>query len=394
MKSLRISLLIISFAYLPVVQADLTDLTKSITRFFVDKKTETGKTFIAKKFLELAHPSEKRTVNLVARKFLKPVIKKRMLKAQKGLKKPKASLLLSRNYDRKIFPIPPIPYNKKYDRDPAILYYPNKHKSTKPTPLIVSLHGYSGGQWIADYFLPLADKVSKKGYILAVPSGTKDKFGNQFWNGTNICCDWYKTKVDDVGYITNLITSIKKFNKISKVIVIGHSNGGFMAHRYACDTPLKIHGIISWGGSNYYNPRKCRPNHPVNILHLHGDKDLTIPYRGKGQSLPSAPTVVKDWAKRFGCSSSKNMIGPYELEVRAKSNQARAIDYIGYQNCKDNKKVILGTVKDGNHTNPIHGDMFDFILNLTIGMDFNFNRFNFHNRATRKAREAREANSH
>lgn len=374
------------FKFLPIVfllllssQAfSTTPIEKMITRLFVDKKSKTRKSLIVKELLKGKKDHVSRKTNLAARRFLIPVLKKRMKRLSKMTKEAKNSLIPNRNYDRKIFKIPSMPYNKKFQRDPAILYFPKNHNKTKPTPLVISLHAYSGGEWISDYYLPLKSHVTKTGYILAVPSGTNDKDGNQFWNGTDVCCDWNYTKVDDVGYLMNLISRLKEKNNISKVVLIGHSNGAFMAHRFACDSHIPIAGIISWGGANYYNPNSCNPIKLVNILHLHGNKDKRIPFNGLDGSLPSAQQVVNDWGKRLKCKiNADSILGPINLEVNSNSRDSKTIEYISLDKCANNKKVIFGIVKGGNHIKPIDKLMIQFIMDLTLKNDFNLRKYKF-----------------
>ncbi len=194
---------------------------------------------------------------------------------------------------------------------PYAVTTPSKYDAKVPTPLVVLLHGYSGNaSWQDDYF-KLSALAEKKAFLLALPEGTKDGLGNQFWNASDACCDFYKTGVDDVAYLKAVIADMKaRFNVDAKrVYVVGHSNGGFMAHRLACELSADIAGIVSLAGAVYADPAKCTPSEPVAVLQVHGDADETVAYGG-GSVLngvpphPSAKATVATWASKNGCEDT------------------------------------------------------------------------------------------
>ena len=66
------------------------------------------------------------------------------------------------------------------------------------------------------------------------------------------CCDKYDAKPDDVGYLTGLIDEIIAAGwpvDPKRIYLFGHSNGGYMAHRMACDRADRIAAIICLAGS-------------------------------------------------------------------------------------------------------------------------------------------------
>ena len=74
-----------------------------------------------------------------------------------------------------------------------------------------------------------------------------------------------------------------------RVFVLGHSNGGYMSHRMACDHADLIAGIVSLAGAAYDDPPagelplpRCRPSEPVAVLEVHGMADGTVRY-GSGR---------------------------------------------------------------------------------------------------------------
>lgn len=194
---------------------------------------------------------------------------------------------------------------------PYAVTTPSKYDATVPTPLVVLLHGYTGNARQLDAYFKLSALAEKKTFLVALPDGTKDSLKNQFWNASDACCDFLKTGVDDVAYLKAVIADMKaRFNVDAKrVYVVGHSNGGFMAHRLACEFAEGIAGIVSLAGAVDADPAKCGPSEPVAVLQVHGDADETVAYNG-GSVLkgvpphPSAKTTVATWASKNGCDDA------------------------------------------------------------------------------------------
>ena len=82
---------------------------------------------------------------------------------------------------------------------PATAYLPAVPKPR--APLLISLHGYGSSATKQESYLKLADEANKRGFVYLVADGTKDSNGRQFWNAIPACCDFEKTKVDDVFYL-------------------------------------------------------------------------------------------------------------------------------------------------------------------------------------------------
>ena len=150
------------------------------------------------------------------------------------------------------------------------------------SPLVVLLHGYtSDGETQANYF-GLPALVDKAGFLLATPNGTRDLIGKRFWNATDGCCDFFYSGVDDVAYLDAVIDEIAARYPVdpARVFLVGHSNGAFMSHRYACDRSSRVAAIVTLAGMQWKDQSRLRPSSPVSVLHVHGRNDETIKYEG------------------------------------------------------------------------------------------------------------------
>ena len=157
-------------------------------------------------------------------------------------------------------------------------------------PLLLVLHGYSSNGAEAMRWLPLGEAAGRRGVVWAYPDGSPDERGVRFWNATDACCG-FGSDVDDVAYLTDLIDEIAATTRIdpARIYVAGHSNGGFMSHRMACDRADKVTAIASISGVTFADPARCAPTAPVAILQVHGTDDETIDFQGSVLQVPGVP---------------------------------------------------------------------------------------------------------
>jgi polyhydroxybutyrate depolymerase len=190
---------------------------------------------------------------------------------------------------------------------PYHFYVPPGYDKNTPAPLVILLHGYTASGDEQELYFQLKPIADKHTFLYAYPDGTIDEFGNRFWNADDACCDIGKTGVDDVAYINAIIDDVQsKYNVDPKrIFLTGHSNGGFMSHRMACDAP-RIAAIASFAGAVWKDPTKCNPAAPVSILEIHGDNDMVINYNGGSNAglgeYPSAHDTVATWAAKNHCT--------------------------------------------------------------------------------------------
>ena len=159
---------------------------------------------------------------------------------------------------------------------------PSSYDGQTPLPLVLVLHGYGGdAAGYLDYFRmePLAEA---RGFLVCHPEGTVDRNGWRFWNATEACCNFYGSNVDDSAYLRGLIEELARQYVVDRkrIYVTGHSNGGYMSHRMACDHADLIAGIASLAGMTFLDPNTPRPSQPVNVLQIHGTADEVVPYAG------------------------------------------------------------------------------------------------------------------
>ena len=161
---------------------------------------------------------------------------------------------------------------------PFTLVLPSNYQPGTPAALIIALHGYTANTPYADSYFQLSKVADQKGILTIYPSGSKDSNGYLFWNATPACCNFDSSTVDDEAYLLSIIDSVSRDYPVdpARVYIIGHSNGGFMAHRMACNQSDRIAAIVSLAGATYSNTRSCKPTSPVSVLEIHGTNDAVI----------------------------------------------------------------------------------------------------------------------
>jgi polyhydroxybutyrate depolymerase len=194
---------------------------------------------------------------------------------------------------------------------------PRDYQSLGPLPLVVLLHGYGANATGQEAYFALGPQVHERRFLLALPEGTRDPGGRQFWNATDACCNFFNAPVDDVAYLRALIVDMKaRYNvDANRVYVIGHSNGGFMALRMACEMSDAIAAVMSLAGAGFNDAMRCVPTRTVHVLQVHGDMDQTVLFGGGaalvpgGRPYPGAERTVADWAERNGCAMTRTSAG-------------------------------------------------------------------------------------
>lgn len=230
---------------------------------------------------------------------------------------------------------------------------PQNYDASRRTPLVVLLHGFGANGITQSLYFGLGDILDREGFLYAYPDGTTNSAGKQFWNATELCCDFEGTGVDDVAYIAAVISDMKAHYNVDpgRVYLIGHSNGGFMSHRFACDRADLVAAIVSLAGANWKDLGRCKPSQPVAVLQVHGDQDDAVPYDGATRGsmmLPSAAETVAGWAQKNGCQampdkSAKNL----DLEANLDGDETTVASHPG---CRAGGAAELWTIRGGGHT--------------------------------------------
>jgi polyhydroxybutyrate depolymerase len=243
------------------------------------------------------------------------------------------------------------------------LKVPSGYDASKPAPLLIMIHGFSSAAnpapWTdMDDYMKISPEADQRGVIVALVHATIDTLlGRYFWNGTDSCCDFEKTGVNDVGYVMAVVKEVStKYNVDPKrLFVLGHSNGGFMTHRLACDQADKFAAVVSLAGEVYKDETRCAASAPIAVLQVQGDADMTVPYAGGSPAgvavLPPAPGAIETtqtWAAKNNCDvAADTKQPPFDLVSDLDGPETTKLVY---KNCEANGATELWTIHLGPHS--------------------------------------------
>jgi polyhydroxybutyrate depolymerase len=247
---------------------------------------------------------------------------------------------------------------------PAEVQIPSDYTATTRYPLIIVLHGYGSFGSQQSGYLGLDGRVDTKQYVMVRPDGTANANGTRFWNATPACCagvaaeadnagEDYSQTIDDVAYIRSLIEEASQTYSIdtSRIGLFGHSNGGFMALRMACEASDYVTALVSLAGSTFEDPATCAPaTNPVSVLTIHGDLDETILYAEGailGESYPGAVETSNRFASLGGCDAD-NPVAQDNLDVVGNIDGTETT-VLNYPDCNEGTSVEFWTIVGGPH---------------------------------------------
>lgn len=236
---------------------------------------------------------------------------------------------------------------------PVRLHVPDGGASC-PLPLVVVLHGYGASGELQAAYLGLDTLVEGRHVLLAAPTGTVDDAGSTFWStGNASCCNFFGNPVDDVGYVRGLISDIRASWPVDpeRIILVGHSNGGFFAHRLACELNEVTH-VAALAGTEDVTALPCARTRPVRVLQFHGTADDVVKFDGGSAlragagSYVGAQEMVTRWAARNGCGATTRDGGAFDLESGLSGAETTVQAFDG---CPDGGDVTLWSIEGGSH---------------------------------------------
>jgi polyhydroxybutyrate depolymerase len=233
----------------------------------------------------------------------------------------------------------------------AYLEVPTTYDHSVPTPLLVVLHGFTANGYTQLRYTHLIDLVEGEGILAIGPDGTVNDSGQQFWNATDACCDEDDSGVDDVAYLGGLVEEIQSVYNVdpAQVFFFGHSNGGYMSYRMACDRTDLVSALVSLAGATWADSTACTPSETVSVLQIHGDLDSTVLYAGGDFSIgsyPGAVETVRMWADYDGCGELATTDERLDLDEGLSGDDTAVARHGG---CPEGIDAELWTIEGGGH---------------------------------------------
>ncbi len=222
-----------------------------------------------------------------------------------------------------------------------LLYVPKSYDRTRPTPLVISMHGAGGWPAHQKETSQWNQVAEREGFIVVYPAGGP-RGGPRVWrvNGSSL--------ERDVRFISELIDTLKAAYNIdpTRVYANGLSNGGGMAFVLSCTLSDRIAAVGMVAAAHLTEWSWCTDQRAVPMIAFHGTADRMTPYNGgktfvAPRAFPSIPAWMSMWAGRNRC-------GPDPVESAVAADVTR----LEYPNCADNAAVVLYRVQGGGHSWP------------------------------------------
>jgi polyhydroxybutyrate depolymerase len=205
-----------------------------------------------------------------------------------------------------------------------LLFVPSTINQMKPAPLVIALHGGLGSAAQFEGNSGLSEFAESNGFYVAYPNGIgaiENRVSPQTWNAGDCCVPAANNNVDDVSYIKSLVKQLKSSYSIdsNRVFAIGHSNGGMLAYKLACELSDEITGIGVQSASLGMN--LCQPTHPVSVVHIHGTSDTNFPIDGGlGSGIAGVPFRSARFAVDTLATSNKCEASPETSKMKENSD--------------------------------------------------------------------------
>ena len=203
-----------------------------------------------------------------------------------------------------------------------LLHVPATYEPEEPAALVLVFHGAGiSAERFVDYtrFSRVADR---EGFLIVYPQGQGPK-EEAYWDTS--------PGSRDVEFINDLIDHLQNRCHIdpNRIYASGHSNGGGMVNRLACELADRIAAVGPVSGA--YSSGACSPSRPIPVFAIHGTADPIVPYDG----IPEWASV---WAQRNNCDPEPMMVDRNVL-----------ISEMQWKNCREGADVILYTIVDLGH---------------------------------------------
>ena len=253
-------------------------------------------------------------------------------------------------------------------RGPVTMQIPSSYDPAQGTPLLLLLHGYTFDADLMDAYFDFSPLAEEHGFIYTYPDGTLDSLGQRYWNATSACCDLEGSGIDDVGYLTGLLDLIASEYNVDpqRVHIVGHSNGGFMAYRLACEEAERFASIVSFAGAAQIDPTGCNPSTALHTLQIHGTLDPIVNYFGGfiNDFYPSAMGTVEQWAAHNGCPGPPVMDSNINLDGLIFGNETSVLRW--QDGCSPGGSTQLWSIFLGGHLPVPSFDMSPLIFQYLL----------------------------
>lgn len=239
-----------------------------------------------------------------------------------------------------------------------LVHVPANFSPHESYPLVIVVHGaFSSASAFAE-ITGFSDLADKEGFIISYANGVGILGFLRHWNAGFCCAFAAENKIDDTGYLKQIIKSTSKSLSIDqdKIFLVGFSNGGMLVHRFATEYPnyprsVAIVSATVGAIDVNVNPEwKLKPpTTAVSVFLAHGKADDSIPFEGgSGQgsneelSFYSFEKSTEFWLKVNQCTHTNE----------TRYTREKAVEIKTWESCRENKNAVSYSLANWDHRWP------------------------------------------
>jgi polyhydroxybutyrate depolymerase len=170
-----------------------------------------------------------------------------------------------------------------------LLHIPPGYDGTKRLPLVFDVHGYTSNAAEQRQRSKWDVMADQENFVLINPDGV-----NESWNAGS-CCGG--NNQNDVAFFREMVkkSAAELCIDSKRVYVSGHSNGGAMTYRLACEAADIFAAVAPVCG--WMTVSSCSPSRPVPVLAIRSTGDTTV-------RIDTADADISEWTSNDMCPNT------------------------------------------------------------------------------------------
>jgi polyhydroxybutyrate depolymerase len=181
------------------------------------------------------------------------------------------------------------PIHYRWSTRTYLLHIPPGYDEQRAWPFLLVLHGAFGTAGTMERQSGFSALADREGFVVAYPNGIGLLGHLQHWNAGHCCGLAEMDRVDDVGFLRYVLHDVASRVRLDpqRLYVVGYSNGGMLAYRFASQESDSIAavGVVagSLGSSKDRDGTTCwigPPKSRVPLIAIHGRDDEAVPFAG------------------------------------------------------------------------------------------------------------------